>query len=144
MKKATIITGPERSGKSFLAQNVILAFENPVQISAKDYRMKHPFLFQGAEKNTDVILFHDVSRSNWDMLLGMIYSSELRIVKKGQAAFYIPTPKIIAVLDFPLNIETWPEAGNGIDARIEIVDCSREDRIFDFKKVRISNLTTHY
>jgi len=106
MKQATLITGEPDSGKALCVQIMTLPFENPVIINGRDESLKYVnFIFQSASLETDVIVFEDVSLQNWAFIKAIIHSEKIKVEQKHQEPFTMPTPKIIATLNFELDKE---------------------------------------
>ena len=131
MKQVTLITGARNSGKTFCAKTMTLAFENFVWINGRQIDLVcQPFIFSMVNAETDLIVFDDLILENWPVIKSIILTDKIKVERRGEKSFTIPTPKIIATLNFELD----PTKKMRTDL-IEVVNCTNQG-FFEFKKSR--------
>jgi len=108
-KKIIVITGKPESGKTSLAKNMALAFENPIWLDARSFSLQNRFFFDCLNKSHDLIVLDDLPQ-RFVNFIAYGLSTEITIEKRGQKPFEIPTPKIIITCDVAIKTETTDQS----------------------------------
>lgn len=135
MKKPILITGPRESGKTFLAQNMMYAFDAPLCIDARSKKdLNSKWLYQDADRNTDLIVFDDL---NSDQIISLLSSLESPMVinRNGTFPLLIDTPQIIITT----TLKSGQHLPDSMKRRMKHImcNCSNSDsgkQIFTFYK----------
>lgn len=135
MKKITVITGKASSGKSFLSESLSLIYEKPYFLDLRSFNKKNidlKYYLKFLNENTDLIVIDDLQQNiNLESLIFELSNDYIEVHKRGKNPFKIKTPKVIINLD-----ENYKLNNISLSAlrRINIIECVKEDNIFDFKK----------
>lgn len=117
MKKAIILVGEPRTGKSRCAQIIAECAGNWIEIdgtSTKEILENH-FIFQQCEKDTQTIIIDNCHpKLNYESFFNLLDS--LKVEKKGQEAFTI-NPRFI----FSTNHEPQNTESASFKARFEVI-----------------------
>ena len=133
-KKVIVITGPEECGKTFISNNISLAFENPLFISGRCIKTDDPFLFQDVEEDTDLIILDDVKPENVSTLVFMCYGY-IYIEKRFEKQKKIKAPLVIInTTNFKPNIK-----GRSLDRRMKLVVISKNIDLNNKPKISITS-----
>ena len=96
MQKRIIIFGKANSGKSHLANQMAMAFENPV-FTTRKHIGNHGFRNSGIDKSTDLCVIEDYTK------ISMIYhfptEETILVDNKMQSPFTMPLPKTILTIE---------------------------------------------
>ncbi len=136
MKKVIVLTKKNKkipAGASFLAKNMALTYKNPFFISCHNKMLlEDDFIFDGAEKS-DLIVIDDIPFHS-EFCKKMIYQSHIVINRLYKLETTIELPDIVLVtnIDTENVLENLP---NSILRRIRIIECSHENRVFNFKRI---------
>ncbi|TSE05225.1 hypothetical protein [Aquimarina algiphila] len=100
--RPTIIFGKTKpdqkgTGKSFLANNFMMLYNNPFYINGR--REYDPFYFDGLDSTNDVIYVDDVSKDNFKSISSLLFKPTIVVKRLGGWPFEIDTPKIVITLD---------------------------------------------
>lgn len=136
MKKITVITGKEESGKSFLSRNIAFAFNKPIYLNCIDghHAFEDRFLFRQVDSSTDLIVLEEVDK---DWVSKFVFKCYENIVSEdqGKAASVIPSPKIVIVSE-DFNSKNLDDS---YKRRISIIETTIDDtgdkRIFNAKRI---------
>lgn len=98
MKKVIIINGEDASGKSFLAHNMELVFNNPTALEARG--LAHgKFRFSMLGEKTDLLILDDVPLSDVQYLVYDLYES-VYVERRGKRGITIHPQVIIITKGF--------------------------------------------
>lgn len=96
MQKRIIIFGKANSGKSHLANQMAMAFENPVFLDGRNLHHKH-FKYQEVEDDTDLMVIDDLNQKL--LLKDLTYYDRITVHRKGDTSFLMSLPKIIITIE---------------------------------------------
>jgi len=92
--KPKLIIGKERSGKSFLANNISFGFSKPIILNGKNIAKNDHFMFSAVEDDTDLILIDDVPAKDL-MQVAFNCVGNIYIERRGQVGFEMQSPQVI-------------------------------------------------
>jgi len=93
--KKIILTGDDRSGKTFLALNIAKAFDKVVFLQARNIKKRQSFMYDEVTKETELIIIDDVNSENFEIFEDLIYSEKLTIDRIGKPQITTNTPNVI-------------------------------------------------
>jgi len=101
MKKIKIIFGKEinePTGKSFLASQISIGYDNPVKIDTKGIEFDSPFAFSQIDETTDLIIIDEITKKSAATIPSVIYPDNIWVEKRGKTGFSIKKPRIIIII----------------------------------------------
>lgn len=97
--KNIIICGKGRSGKTFLANNIAVAFENVEFLNGRNQPQSDSFIFDRITKKTDLIHFDDVKLCDLKIIVKLFISDVMLINRKAFEPIYVNTPPVLVTID---------------------------------------------
>jgi hypothetical protein len=123
-----IIIGETESGKSFLASNIALGYDNPVTY----YRttlLRESFRFNDVHENTDLIIVDDIPVSKI-LEVAAIFTKDLIVERQGKNKMTIKCPRVILIVDTDSNdwVSKW------VSIKYNILRCYMSGSIFNVER----------
>lgn len=125
--KIKIITGKRSVGKSTLAKDISLGFEDPLFISPSSNSYESPFFFENVSLHTDLIVIDEVNGRDICDYLELFTGECIRVEKRGFVGFEIPNPQIIIIVSDNFKVEFLP---NYWEKFIDVISVSQEPIYF--------------